>query len=136
MGDRAGDQGIHGDLLFGAWADAAGRSTQKRPSPCDGDLSRLWPRHRHRFGCADSEKGLAELYDVNPLTAAKAYGELQREGLVEAIRGEGLMVRNGVRVGLMKRERAKFMKEEWPALRMRLARLEVDVKMLLATAAD
>jgi GntR family transcriptional regulator len=41
-----------------------------------------------------------------------------------------------MRVGLMKRERAKFMKEEWPALRARLTRLEVDLKVLLATASD
>ena len=87
-------------------------------------------------GMLPSVRGLAELYDVNPLTAAKAYRELQREGLVEALRGEGLIVRNGVRVGLMKRERAKFIKEEWPALRARLARLEVDLKVLLATASD
>lgn len=83
-----------------------------------------------------SVRGLAELYDVNPLTAAKAYRELQREGLVEALRGEGLIVRNGVRAGLMKRERAKFLKEEWPELRARLARLEVDMRMLLSGAAD
>jgi GntR family transcriptional regulator len=83
-----------------------------------------------------SVRGLAQLYDVNPLTAAKAYRELQRDGFVEALRGEGLIVRNGMRVGLMKRERAKFMKEEWPALRARLARLEVDLKALLATASD
>ncbi len=77
-----------------------------------------------------SVRGLAERYDVNPLTAAKAYRELQREGLVEALRGEGLMVRNGVRSGLMKRERARFLKEEWPELRARLERLELDVRAL------
>jgi GntR family transcriptional regulator len=83
-----------------------------------------------------SVRGLAELYDVNPLTAAKAYRELQREGLIEALRGEGLVVRKGVRAALMKRERAKFMKEEWPALRARLARLEVDLETLLETASE
>ena len=87
-------------------------------------------------GMLPSVRGLAQLYDVNPLTAAKAYRELQRDGFVEALRGEGLIVRNGMRVGLMKRERAKFMKEEWPALRARLTRLEVDLKALLATASD
>src|ERR1700733_3554232 len=81
-------------------------------------------------GMLPSVRGLAELYDVNPLTAAKAYRELQREGLVETLRGEGLLVRNGVRSALMKRERAKFLKEEWPQLRARLQRLEVDVRML------
>jgi GntR family transcriptional regulator len=83
-----------------------------------------------------SVRQLAEMYDVNPLTAAKAYRELAHEGLVETLRGEGLVVRGGVRGGLLRRERAKFMKEELPALRARLARLEVDMKMLLATASD
>jgi GntR family transcriptional regulator len=80
-----------------------------------------------------SVRQLAEIYDVNPLTAAKAYRELQREGLVETLRGEGLIVRAGVREGLLKRERTKFMKEEWPALRARLARMEVDLKALVAS---
>jgi GntR family transcriptional regulator len=83
-----------------------------------------------------SVRGLAERYDVNPLTAAKSYRELQREGLVEALRGEGLIVRKGVRAGLMKRERTKFLKEEWPQLRARLARMEVDLGMLLSGATD
>ncbi len=79
-----------------------------------------------------SVRGLAERYAVNPLTAAKAYRELQREGLVDALRGEGLIVRNGVRPGLMKRERARFLKDEWPDLRARLERLELDVRALYA----
>ena len=83
-----------------------------------------------------SVRGLAELYDVNPLTAAKAYRELQREGLIETVRGEGLIVKEGVHAGLMKRERTKFMKEEWPHLRARLARLELDMKALFAAASD
>jgi GntR family transcriptional regulator len=82
-----------------------------------------------------SVRGLAEIYDVNPLTAAKAYRELQREGLIETLRGEGLVVKTGVHAGLMKRERTKFMKEEWPALRARLERMEVDLKALV-TASD
>jgi GntR family transcriptional regulator len=83
-----------------------------------------------------SVRGLAERYEVNPLTAAKAYRELAREGLVETVRGEGLIVRPGARAALLKRERAKFFKEEWPALRDRLARMEVDVRALLAMATD
>ena len=69
-------------------------------------------------GMLPSVRGLAETYNVNPLTAAIG------------LRGEGLIVRNGVRAGLMKRERAKFLKEEWPELRARLARLELDARML------
>jgi GntR family transcriptional regulator len=83
-----------------------------------------------------SVRGLADLYDVNPLTAAKAYRELQHEGLIETVRGEGLIVKEGVRAGLMKRERAKFIKEEWPHLRARLARMDVDLKALIAAASD
>jgi GntR family transcriptional regulator len=83
-----------------------------------------------------SVRGLAETYDVNPLTAAKAYRELQREGLIETVRGEGLIVKPGVHAGLMKRERARFMKEEWPHLRARLARMELDLKALFTGAAD
>lgn len=81
-----------------------------------------------------SVRGLAELYDVNPLTAAKAYRELQREGLIETLRGEGLVVKEGVHGTLMKRERARFMKDEWPALRARLARMELDLKALFSAA--
>ena len=87
-------------------------------------------------GMLPSVRGLAEAYNVNPLTAAKAYRELQREGLVETLRGEGLIVRNGVRAGLMKRERTKFLKEEWPQLRARLARLELDARMLFSGAVE
>jgi GntR family transcriptional regulator len=97
-----------------------------------GVLDRSYPEGQ----MLPSVRGLAELYDVNPLTAAKAYRELQREGLIETLRGEGLIVKEGVHAGLMKRERTKFMKEEWPHLRARLARLELDVKALFAAASD
>ncbi len=79
-----------------------------------------------------SIRGLAELYGVNPLTAAKAYRELQGEGLIETVRGEGLMVKENVHANLMKRERARFMKEEWPQLRARLVRMDLDLKALFA----
>jgi GntR family transcriptional regulator len=78
-----------------------------------------------------SVRQLAEKYDVNPLTAAKAGRELAREGIIEAIRGEGMTVTRGARATLLKRERAKFLKEEWPVLRAKLQRMEVDLKMLL-----
>jgi GntR family transcriptional regulator len=74
---------------------------------------------------------LAESYDVNPLTAAKAYRELAREDLLETLRGEGLIVRQGARAGLLRREQSRFLKEEWPQLRRRLARLELDLRVLV-----
>jgi GntR family transcriptional regulator len=97
-----------------------------------GILDRTYPEGE----MLPSVRGLAERYDVNPLTAAKAYRELQREGLVETLRGEGLIVRPGVRANLLKRERTKFLKDEWPALRARLERIEVDLRALFTTSAD
>lgn len=83
-----------------------------------------------------SVRQLASDYEINPLTVAKAYKELAREGLTDRLRGEGLMVRKGVRDALLKRERNKFMKEEWPVLRARLKRLGIDLETLAETFDD
>ena len=77
-----------------------------------------------------SVRQFAQDCDVNPLTVAKAYKEFAREGFVDKHRGEGLMLRKGVRDILLRREKAKFMKEEWPVLRSRLKRLGIDFRML------
>lgn len=83
-----------------------------------------------------SVRQLASDYEINPLTVAKAYKELARDGLTDKLRGEGLVVRKGVREALLRRERTKFMKEEWPALRARLKRLGIDLKALAETFDD
>ena len=83
-----------------------------------------------------SVRQLASDYEINPLTVAKAYKELAREGLTDRLRGEGLVVRKGVREALLRRERSKFMKEEWPVLRARLKRLGIDLKTLAETFDD
>jgi len=83
-----------------------------------------------------SVRQLASDYDINPLTVAKAYKELAREGLTDKLRGEGLTVRRGVREALLRRERSRFMKEEWPTLRARLKRLGIDLKTLADTFDD
>jgi GntR family transcriptional regulator len=77
-----------------------------------------------------SVRQLALDCDVNPLTVAKAYKELAREGFTEKYRGEGLMLRKGVRDILFRREKNRFMKEEWPMLRSRLKRLGIDFRTL------
>jgi GntR family transcriptional regulator len=81
-----------------------------------------------------SVRQLAQDCDVNPLTVAKAYKELAREGFTDKHRGEGLMLRKGVRSILLRRERSRFMKEEWPVLQSRLSRLGIDLRALGATA--
>ncbi len=77
-----------------------------------------------------SVRQLASDYDINPLTVAKVYKELAREGFLDKLRGEGLVIRKGVRDAILKRERSKFLKEEWPVLRERMQRLGIDLKEL------
>jgi GntR family transcriptional regulator len=77
-----------------------------------------------------SVRQLASDSEVNPLTAAKAYKELARDGLIERLRGEGLIVAKGTREALLRRERSRFLKGEWPNLRARLRRLGIDVRAL------
>jgi GntR family transcriptional regulator len=83
-----------------------------------------------------SVRQLAQDCDVNPLTVAKAYKELAREGFTDKYRGEGLMLRKGVRDILLRREKTRFMKEEWPVLRSRLKRLGIDLRTLAETFND
>jgi GntR family transcriptional regulator len=66
---------------------------------------------------------------VNPLTASRAYREL--EDYTEPKRGIGLVVKEGARELLLKRERRRFLQEEWPAVRERLNALELDLEDLL-----
>jgi len=76
-----------------------------------------------------SVRQLASAYLVNPLTAARAYREL--EEFTETRRGIGLVVKEGVREILLKRERKRFLREEWPAIRERIKALELDINELL-----
>jgi GntR family transcriptional regulator len=83
-----------------------------------------------------SVRQLAQDCDVNPLTVAKAYKELAREGFTDKFRGEGLMLRKGVRDILLRREKNRFMKQEWPVLRTRLKRLGIELRALAETFDD
>ncbi len=83
-----------------------------------------------------SVRQLASDFEVNPLTAAKAYKELARDGLIDRLRGEGLVVARGARDSLLKRERSRFLKDEWPHLRERLRRLGIDVRALAESAEE
>ena len=46
------------------------------------------------------------------------------------------MLRKGVRDILLRREKSRFMKEEWPVLRSRLERLGIDVRTLAGAFED
>lgn len=71
-----------------------------------------------------SVRRLASDFMVNPLTAARAYRELEQ--YTETRRGVGVVVKKGVRDILIRRERNKFLREEWPAIRERIGALEID----------
>jgi GntR family transcriptional regulator len=99
----------------------------------DQVISRILDQTYREGEMLPSVRQLASDYEINPLTVAKAYRELARDGVTDKLRGEGLMVRKGVREMLLRRERTKFMKEEWPVLRARLKRLGIDLQTLAAT---
>ena len=78
-----------------------------------------------------SVRQLADDYQVNPLTVAKAFQELVRANIAEKRRGIGTMVGEGVRKALSARERARFLQDEWPAIVARMQRMDIDVEALL-----
>ena len=70
-------------------------------------------------------------FQLNPITVSKAYQEVVDESLVEKRRGLGMYVNDGAREQLLKSERERFVREEWPPLRDRLRRLGLELKDLL-----
>ena len=78
-----------------------------------------------------SVRALAADEQANPLTVAKAYQGFQDEGLVVVKRGVGLFVAPGARARLKESERSRFLTEEWPEIRERMDRLEIDPAQLL-----
>ena len=89
-----------------------------------------------RFGDGDplpSVRAMAAEQGANPLTVAKAYQGFQDEGLVVVKRGVGMFVAPGARARLRDAERTSFIREEWPAIRERMARLGIEPAELLSS---
>ena len=80
-----------------------------------------------------SVRQVAADYQINPLTVSKAYQELVDEQLVEKRRGLGMFVTDGAREALLRSERESFLREEWPRIRARIERMNLDLQKLLAT---
>jgi GntR family transcriptional regulator len=80
-----------------------------------------------------SVRQVAADYQINPLTVSKAYQELVDEQLVEKRRGLGMFVTDGARDALLRSERESFLREEWPRIRARIERMNLDLQKLLAT---
>lgn len=81
-----------------------------------------------------SVRQVAADFQLNPITVSKAYQELVDEQLVEKRRGIGMYVNDGARETLLKSERERFLREEWPLLSERLKRLGLDLRTLLEQA--
>ena len=78
-----------------------------------------------------SVRNVAAEYRVNPLTVLKSYQELVDDELVEKRRGLGMFVKDGARNLLLKGERQKFLKEEWPRIYETIQRLGLSAEELL-----
>jgi DNA-binding transcriptional regulator YhcF (GntR family) len=78
-----------------------------------------------------SVRNVAAEYRVNPLTVLKGYQQLVDEGLVESRRGLGMFINSGARNLLLKGERQKFLKEEWPRVEATIERLGLKPEDLL-----
>lgn len=78
-----------------------------------------------------SVRTVAAEYRVNPLTVLKSYQQLVDDELVEKRRGLGMYVREGARQALLKSERDRFLKEEWPRIREVIERLGLSADELL-----
>ena len=87
---------------------------------------------RYREGeMLPSVRALAAEQGANPLTVAKAYQQFQADGLIDVQRGVGMFVTAGAAGRLRESERRRFLDEEWPVIRRRMQRLEIDPAALL-----
>lgn len=78
-----------------------------------------------------SVRQVAADFQINPLTVSKAYQDLVDDGVVEKKRGLGMFVVAGARAALLQSERARFVREEWPALKARMERLGLTAAALM-----
>jgi GntR family transcriptional regulator len=83
-----------------------------------------------------SVRSVAADYRVNPLTVLKGYQQLADEQLVESRRGRGMFINAGARALLLRAERDKFLKEQWPGILATIQRLGLTPQQLLDTAAS
>jgi GntR family transcriptional regulator len=81
-----------------------------------------------------SVRKVAADYQINPITASKAYAELVDEGLVEKKRGLGMFILEGARKNLLTAEQKKFLEQEWPEIIKRISLLGLDAKQLIKNA--
>lgn len=78
-----------------------------------------------------SIREISSEHRINHITVSKALQILVDDGLVEKRRGLGMFIKAGAQKKLLKMEKDRFLKEEWPALCKRIERLELSAQELL-----
>ena len=68
---------------------------------------------------------------VNPLTVSKAYQELVDLEIVEKRRGLGMFIKNSAKKQLLKLEKDKFLKNNWPKIVKKANQLDIDLFELI-----
>ena len=68
---------------------------------------------------------------VNPLTVSKAYQELVDLEVVEKRRGLGMFITDSAKKKLLKLEKDKFLKADWPSVVKKAKQLDIDLSMLI-----
>lgn len=81
-----------------------------------------------------SVRQVAADFQLNPITVSRAYQELVDESMVEKRRGLGMYVTEGAPEKLLASERERFLRDEWPAVMARIARLGLKMDELLVRA--
>jgi GntR family transcriptional regulator len=78
-----------------------------------------------------SVRAVAAEYRVNPMTVLKSYQELVDEKLVEKRRGLGMFINEGARLQLLRDERERFLREQWPVIQATIQRLGLSLPELM-----
>jgi GntR family transcriptional regulator len=78
-----------------------------------------------------SVRAVSAEYRVNPMTVLKSYQELVDEKLVEKRRGLGMFINNGARLQLLRDERERFLREQWPVIQATIRRLGLSLPELM-----
>lgn len=76
-----------------------------------------------------SVREMAASVGVNPNTVMRSYERLEADGIVYNRRGVGFFVSEGARDHIKQLERKKFMDEELPKLRERLALIGLSIEV-------
>ena len=76
-----------------------------------------------------SVREMAAAVGVNPNTVMRSYEKLEADGIIYNRRGVGFFVSEGARDHIKQLERKKFMDEELPKLRERLALIGLSIEV-------